>query len=518
MSLDISLHLPFDEAIEWAKARDVVLPDDYYGNRIGIARAQAFSVAGLASLDQLDLVKKSLDKTLASGVSFHDWKQQVARGDIPLDLPAHRLDNIFRTNLQGAYMAGHWKGVEETKLTHPYLMYEAVNDTRTRPTHKAMDNIIKPVDAPFWQANYPPNGYRCRCTVRKLTEKKAKALGGETADDAIPQHAKADEGWNYNVGLNRGAGIKQAVEDLLAKTTLKSEAVDRFADTANSLLDKVKITTYQQAGEYGRSILARLKSEGVDFDFSRFDVSKIESYKAHEINSVAVWRDKLLDALHTEVGTKGVMNNVEFGSGAKKIGLRAMQKLPDSWTEAADSVGKLVIKRTKARGFAWTADRDYDRGINFGGGHKITEPIKKGFGYIITDTSSTVEHELVHRVQSALPELDNIFQQLHKDRTKGDKLEKLKDVTKNPDYQDHEVTRKDGYYSAYMGREYDNGDAKEVMTMALEPILGGLNKIDLKTDKEIRRYLKKNIDLIKFVNVDREMFEITIGLLFGWKK
>lgn len=228
MSLDISVHLPFDEAIAWAKARDVVLPDDYYGNRIGIARAQAFSVAGLASLDQLDLVKQSLDKALASGVSFHDWKQQAARGDIPLDLPAHRLDNIFRTNLQGSYMAGHWQGVEETKLTHPYLMYDAVNDTRTRPTHKAMDNIIKPVDDAFWKANYPPNGYRCRCTVRKLTEKKAKALGGETANDAIPEHAKADTGWDYNVGLSRGAGIKQAVEQRIKQCeTLNFSAKDK---------------------------------------------------------------------------------------------------------------------------------------------------------------------------------------------------------------------------------------------------------------------------------------------------
>jgi hypothetical protein len=279
-----------------------------------------------------------------------------------------------------------------------------------------------------------------------------------------------------------------------------------------------KIQNYHQAAEYGRVILDRLKSNGVDFDFGQFDVKKINSYEADQINSVALWREKLLEMLHDEVGTKGIMNNVEFGSGAKKIGLRAMQKLPDSWTEAADSVGKLVIKKTTARGFAWTADKDYDRGVNFGGGHKVTEPIKKGFGYIITDASSTVEHELVHRVQSSLPELDGIFQQLHKDRTKDDKLERLIDITGNRGFKSDEVARKDGYYNSYMGREYGNGEAKEVMTMALEPILGGLSKADLKTNEDLSDFWRTNVNLIKFANVDRELFEVSIGLLFGWKK
>ncbi len=40
-------------------------------------------------------------------------------------------------------------------------MYDAINDNRVRPSHLAMDGIIRPVDDPFWAKNAPINGYRC---------------------------------------------------------------------------------------------------------------------------------------------------------------------------------------------------------------------------------------------------------------------------------------------------------------------------------------------------------------------
>jgi uncharacterized protein with gpF-like domain len=85
------------------------------------------------------------------------------------------------------------------------------NDTRTRPAHKAMDNVIKPVGDAFWKTHYPPNGYRCRCSVVSLTESQAKKRGGVTNDKDIPDNAKADKGWDYNGGETRGYDIQQAI-------------------------------------------------------------------------------------------------------------------------------------------------------------------------------------------------------------------------------------------------------------------------------------------------------------------
>ena len=45
---------------------------------------------------------------------------------------SYRLQNIFRTNLQSAYAVGQWQSIEDNKETAPFLMYDAVEDHRTR--------------------------------------------------------------------------------------------------------------------------------------------------------------------------------------------------------------------------------------------------------------------------------------------------------------------------------------------------------------------------------------------------
>jgi SPP1 gp7 family putative phage head morphogenesis protein len=156
--LAIGFNVPFVEAIAAAKLRAVVLPDIYYGELQGIARQLAFSIASVTSYDQLKGVMDSLSARLETGQSFEAWKQEVAVQD--LKLPEHRLDNIFRTNLQGNYMAGKWEKFERNKKTRPFLMYDAVNDSRVRVSHLALDGTIRPVDDAFWADHSPPNGYR----------------------------------------------------------------------------------------------------------------------------------------------------------------------------------------------------------------------------------------------------------------------------------------------------------------------------------------------------------------------
>jgi SPP1 gp7 family putative phage head morphogenesis protein len=213
MSEWLNHSLTFDEAVAWAKQRNVVLPDEYYGSLAGIARAQAFSVAGLASIDQIEAVKAALDNYLMQGKPFGNFVNDVKDGIIPIDLPKSRLDNIFRTNIQGAYNAGRYAAQQDFKESRPYLMYDAINDSRTRPSHRAMDNIIKPMDDPFWETHYPPNGYRCRCHVRSLSIEQAEKKGGTTLN--VPANAKPDEGWDYNGGKDRLSGVKQAVKQKL---------------------------------------------------------------------------------------------------------------------------------------------------------------------------------------------------------------------------------------------------------------------------------------------------------------
>ena len=223
----VGYDVAFEDAIDQARRRQTVLPDVYYGQMQGIARTQAFSVAGITSLAQIRHTLNTLTEALRSGQSFDDWKRAVRAGKIALDLPNGRLDNIFRTNIQTAYNRGIWERQKQDVTARPLLMYDAINDSRTRPTHRAMDNYIAPADDPVWQVWYPPNGYRCRCRVIGLSKSEAMARGwgSQPRPQVLP-----DEGWDYDIRQAPLIGVKRAVAQAI------SEAPPKIARAANDAI------------------------------------------------------------------------------------------------------------------------------------------------------------------------------------------------------------------------------------------------------------------------------------------
>jgi len=73
----------------------------------------------------------------------------------------------YQHAIASSTMASKWQKYQADKDLID-LKYDAVNDGRTRPTHRELDNIIRPVDAPFWDTYYPPNGWGCRCTTHRV--------------------------------------------------------------------------------------------------------------------------------------------------------------------------------------------------------------------------------------------------------------------------------------------------------------------------------------------------------------
>lgn len=177
----------FLEALQYAHSKKVVLPDEFYSMDLK-TRQMATTVSFLSSLEQVETVIKSLNKTLASGGTFNDFQKLVAESEIVL--PKHYLDNVFRTNIQSAYGHGRWQQQQRNKDKRQYLMYSAIDDSRVRPAHLALNRIVLPIDHPFWLTHYPPLGFRCRCTVIALTEKQALKYG-ITPDDKLPEVAEA---------------------------------------------------------------------------------------------------------------------------------------------------------------------------------------------------------------------------------------------------------------------------------------------------------------------------------------
>jgi len=177
----------FLEALEYAHNKKIVLPAEFYSMDLK-TRQMATTVSFLSSLEQIETVIKAVNKSIADGGTFNDFQKLIAESEIVL--PKHYLDNVFRTNIQNAYGHGRWQQQQRNKAKRPYLMYSAINDSRVRPAHLALNRIVLPIDHPFWLTHYPPTGFRCRCSCIALTEKQALKYG-ITPDDKLPEVAEA---------------------------------------------------------------------------------------------------------------------------------------------------------------------------------------------------------------------------------------------------------------------------------------------------------------------------------------
>jgi hypothetical protein len=216
--------------------------------------------------------------------------------------------------------------------------------------------------------------------------------------------------------------------------------------------------------------------------------------------------DVLLEQLQQRINetrsTKTPAKIQNKGRGAQLVQL-ASQLFPDDWTKAADRFGPLHVKLSQARGGQVSLPREA-AGMRYNiMGFKVTA--RGGDGFIRTDSFTTAVHEYAHRLQHALPGLDDFFQELHGRRTAGDPLRRLRDLFPRVNYDRSEVTREDKYRHPYQGRIYSNmhylgrHGALEVLTMAFEDVLGG-----------------QAWRLEELVEKDREMLNLVIGLLLNY--
>lgn len=88
------------------------------------------------------------------------------------------LRTEFDTAVSQARSAAQWQNIQRDKETLPLLKYQTAGDSKVRPEHAAWDNIVRPVDDPWWDTHMPPNGFSCRCIAIQLDEGKTTDLRG----------------------------------------------------------------------------------------------------------------------------------------------------------------------------------------------------------------------------------------------------------------------------------------------------------------------------------------------------
>lgn len=183
--------LPFDEAIDFFRDKLPLTPKEY--DRLSFeARTKAFTIAGVAALDVLHDIYNELQKAIDEGLpmeAFRKSANEILEKKGWRGLTPYRADNIFRTNIQTAYNVGRYQQMTDPDVLRirPYWTYDALDDNITRPSHRALDEKVYPADHPFWDTWYPPNGFKCRCSVKSMTESQIRRRGLEVSTN-VPQY------------------------------------------------------------------------------------------------------------------------------------------------------------------------------------------------------------------------------------------------------------------------------------------------------------------------------------------
>ena len=183
-----------DAAIAYLEQKGIQVSWDWQ-DMLDDAHATAFTVAKTMKMDVIDDIYSAVVKSVENGQTLQQFnnelapvlqrkgwwgKKEVANPDtgepqtVRLGSP-YRLKTIYLTNMQSAYMAGRYVAMREAVDTHPYWEYVAIMDTRTRPSHAALNGMVYEADDPVWNSMYPPLDFRCRCRVRALSESSGRS-------------------------------------------------------------------------------------------------------------------------------------------------------------------------------------------------------------------------------------------------------------------------------------------------------------------------------------------------------
>lgn len=362
------------------------------------ARHRAFYVSGLARHDLVMLVSDGMEEALKNGETLEGFKERIAEAIRTQGWHDYRVENIFRTNMQTAYAAGRYKKMQAVKKSRPYWQYMAIMDRRVRPSHAILNGMVYPADHEFWKTNYPPNGFRCRCGVRTLSERQVKRMGLEvrkempgpgvwtdpkTDYEYFVHFPGADKGFKNNPGkdwVESGLDLKKypdvnkkAWEKLRGPASRRPAPVTTDAELAEAIKQRC-------AGFAGKAGIRKVITEsGKDYFMAtdRQGTLWLNSRTYPPLNNFNPLRD-----------LKSGWNKLAKGKTLTFDEEYAFESLWHELTHSRQKPGDLGVGETPQRLIMeiftqWTARRSYPRLLEALGGKAThqAEILKKGYGY-----------------------------------------------------------------------------------------------------------------------------------------
>ena len=275
--------LQFQEQVDFLQQK-IRLPTLTYRDLNSRQHDRAFVVAGAMKADLLNDLHHAVNKAVADGQSFkqfqdgfddilgkHGWLN-----DADKEYKAWRATVIYQTNMRTSHAAGRYKQMTDPEVLkrRPYWRYIHNTVENPRVQHQRWDGLVLPADAQFWQINFPPNGYGCKCNVAAINERQLKALGKSKADDEPSYDDKRKDflsapGASWHPDLNKYP--EPIAKDYVAEN-MRDGVFERWINRMESQKDGMKqLGKFDQLSNVAKNKLIRQQNTGEKYPVAVMD-------------------------------------------------------------------------------------------------------------------------------------------------------------------------------------------------------------------------------------------------------
>lgn len=249
------------ELVEYLKSKGLQTTFNYE-EMLHEAHQKAFTVAKVTKLDLLSDIHSSLGDALKEGKPFSQWQDEIRPtlqekgwwGEVEAIDPrtgevkeifvgSRRLKTIYNTNMRTAYAKGRYEAQIDSDAE--YFYYASLLEGNRRPLHKAKHGTLLPKTDPWWNTNYPPNGWGCKCKVRSYTKQEVLKRGLKVSQR--PENI-ADKDWAYNPGKVDyfdtygdspcGGGGENAKKHCTNKISFETDGLPKLQELPKELIKK----------------------------------------------------------------------------------------------------------------------------------------------------------------------------------------------------------------------------------------------------------------------------------------
>lgn len=118
-----------------------------------------------AAMKDMAALLKDKDGNLRSR---DDFKKEALKVDSKYR--GSKLDVEYDTAVRSARMAANWQKYVAKKKLYPNLRYVQTKAAVPDIQHLSYVGIVRPVEDAFWKTHYPPNRWRCQCSVEQTDD------------------------------------------------------------------------------------------------------------------------------------------------------------------------------------------------------------------------------------------------------------------------------------------------------------------------------------------------------------